>query len=220
MTDLGIEGAIRKIAEELQKSGYGVIDSENKINADIYEQILAKIKQSDIYKSLQYGTKTIGEMDLSSDKDVERLKQFAQAFGVTYEEALKLREEFGDLSTAMAYMTPQEVLDYYNNLTSIFNDLATNASLSADSINKILTDSNYQSLIPYLTQGTDVLQSQLYERLLGGKQVVLHTAVEKEYRYLTKWKKATSGKINLAFAGDDYSVSLNTDGTFGTIVAG
>ena len=174
LTDLGIEGAIRKIAEELQKSGYGVIDSENKINADIYEQILAKIKQSNIYKSLQYGTKTIGEMDLSSDKDVERLKQFAQAFGVTYEEALKLREEFGDLSTAMAYMTPQEVLDYYNNLTSIFNDLATNASLSADSINKILTDSNYQSLIPYLTQGTDVLQSQLYERLLGGEQDLVY----------------------------------------------
>lgn len=174
LTDLGIEGAIRKIAEELQKSGYGVIDSENKINADIYEQILAKIKQSDIYKSLQYGTKTIGEMDLSSDKDVERLKQFAQAFGVTYEEALKLREEFGDLSTAMAYMTPQEVLDYYNNLTSIFNDLATNASLSADNINKILTDSNYQSLIPYLTQGTDVLQSKLYERLLGSEQDLVY----------------------------------------------
>lgn len=174
LTDLGIEGAIRKIAEELQKSGYGVIDSENKINADIYEQILAKIKQSNIYKSLQYGTKTIGEMDLSSDKDVERLKQFAQAFGVTYEEALKLREEFGDLSTAMAYMTPQEVLDYYNNLTSIFNDLATNASLSADNINKILTDSNYQSLIPYLTQGTDVLQSKLYERLLGSEQDLVY----------------------------------------------
>lgn len=174
LTDLGIEGAIRKIAEELQKSGYGVIDSENKINADIYEQILAKIKQSNIYKSLQYGTKTIGEMDLSSDKDVERLKQFAQAFGVTYEEALKLREEFGDLSTAMAYMTPQEVLDYYNNLTSIFNDLATNASLSADSINKILTDSNYQSLIPYLTQGADVLQSKLYERLLGSEQDLVY----------------------------------------------
>lgn len=174
LTDLGIEGAIRKIAEELQKSGYGVIDSENKINADIYEQILAKIKQSNIYKSLQYGTKTIGEMDLSSDKDVERLKQFAQAFGVTYEEALKLREEFGDLSTAMAYMTPQEVLDYYNNLTSIFNDLATNASLSADNINKILTDSNYQSLIPYLTQGAEVLQSKLYGRLLGSEQDLVY----------------------------------------------
>ena len=174
LTNLGVEGAIRKIAEELQKSGYGVIDSENKINADIYEQILAKIKQSDIYKSLQYGTKTIGEMNLSSDKDIERLKQFAQAFGVTYEEALKLRDEFGDLSTTMAYMTPQEVLDYYSNLTSIFNDLATNASLSADSINKILTDTNYQSLIPYLTQGTEVLQSKLYERLLGSEQDLVY----------------------------------------------
>ena len=67
------------------------------------------------------------------------------------------------------------------------------------------------------TYSSDLTYDELYERLLGGKQFVLHKTVENEYLYLTKWKKATSGKINLAFAGDDYSVSLNTDGT---IVAG
>lgn len=174
LTDLGMEGAIKKVAQALQESGYNVIDSEGKINADIYEQILSQIQKSEIYKSLQYGTKTIGELDLTSEKDVERLKQFARAFNITYDEALKLREEFGDLSTQMAYMTPQEVIDYYNNLSSIFNDLAVNSAVSSDNITKILTDSNYQSLIPYLTQGTEVLQSKLYERLLGGEQDLVY----------------------------------------------
>lgn len=174
LTDLGMEGAIKKVAQALQESGYNVIDSEGKINADIYEQILSQIQKSEIYKSLQYGTKTIGELDLTSENDVERLKQFARAFNITYDEALKLREEFGDLSTQMAYMTPQEVIDYYNNLSSIFNDLAVNSAVSSDNITKILTDSNYQSLIPYLTQGTKVLQSKLYERLLGGEQDLVY----------------------------------------------
>ena len=175
LTDLGMEGAIKKVAQTLQESGYNVIDSEGKINADIYEQILSQIQKSEIYKSLQYGTKTIGELDLTSEKDVKRLKQFARAFNITYDEALKLREEFGDLSTQMAYMTPQEVVDYYNNLSSIFNDLAVNSAVSSDNITKILTDSNYQSLIPYLTQGTEALQSKLYERLLGGEQDLVYS---------------------------------------------
>lgn len=64
--------------------------------------------------------------------------------------------------------------------------------------------------------GSELTYDELYERLLGGKQVVLHKTVEKEYRYLTKWKKDSSGRIDLAFAGEvDYSVSLYTGGTIG-----
>lgn len=55
---------------------------------------------------------------------------------------------------------------------------------------------------------------ELYERLLDGKQVVLHRIGDKEYLYLTKWKKNEEGSISLAFGGANYSVSLHTDGTF------
>ena len=63
------------------------------------------------------------------------------------------------------------------------------------------------------TYSSDLTYDELHERLLGGKQVVLHKTVENEYLYLTKWAKKSSGKIYLAFAGDNYSISLNTDGT-------
>lgn len=67
------------------------------------------------------------------------------------------------------------------------------------------------------TYSSDLTNDELYERLLDGKQVVLHGA-DNEYLYLTRWKKVSSGRIDLAFAGDNYSVSLLTDGTIGKYI--
>lgn len=69
------------------------------------------------------------------------------------------------------------------------------------------------------TFSSNLTNDELYEILLGGKQVVLHNTVENEYLYLTKWQKHPSGRIDLDFAGGDSSggssVSLRTDGTIG-----
>ena len=67
------------------------------------------------------------------------------------------------------------------------------------------------------TYSSDLTNDELYERLLDGKQVVLHGA-DNEYLYLTRWRKLSSGRIDLAFAGDNYSVSLLTDGTIGKYI--
>ena len=63
------------------------------------------------------------------------------------------------------------------------------------------------------TYSSDITNDELRARLLDGKQIVLYTTDGNEYLYLTRWKKVSSGRIDLAFAGDDYSVSLLTDGT-------
>ena len=63
------------------------------------------------------------------------------------------------------------------------------------------------------TYSSDLAYYELYERLFGGKQVVLHQTVDNQYLYLTKWAKNSSGTIDLAFAGENYSITLNTDGT-------
>ena len=65
------------------------------------------------------------------------------------------------------------------------------------------------------TYSSDLTNYELYARLLDGKQIVLYNAGNNEYLYLTKWIKTSPGRIDLAFAGDVYSVSLNTDGTIG-----
>lgn len=59
---------------------------------------------------------------------------------------------------------------------------------------------------------------ELYERLLDGKQVVLHRIGDKEYLYLTKWMNGSNGDIGLAF-GNNYTVTLKTDGTFVGVIA-
>ena len=105
-----------------------------------------------------------------------------------------------------------------------FGTLDTSAShtISVKRIEKTVTPMAEEfipstALITYAastnTYSSDLTYDELHERLLGGKQVVLHKTVENEYLYLTKWAKKSSGEIDLAFAGDNYSVSLNTDGT-------
>lgn len=68
------------------------------------------------------------------------------------------------------------------------------------------------------TYSADLTNDELHARLLDGKQIVLYTTDGNEYLYLTKWKKVSSGRIDLAFAGDDYSVSLFPDGTIGKYI--
>lgn len=65
------------------------------------------------------------------------------------------------------------------------------------------------------TYSSDFTNGELYARLLDGKHIVLYTTDGNQYLYLTKWRKLSSGRIDLAFAGENYSVSLNTDGTIG-----
>ena len=65
------------------------------------------------------------------------------------------------------------------------------------------------------TYSSDLTYDELYTRLLDGNQIVLYTTDGNEYIYLTRWKKLSSGRIDLAFAGKDYSVALFTDGTIG-----
>ena len=66
------------------------------------------------------------------------------------------------------------------------------------------------------TFSSNLTNDELYERLLGGKQVVSHNIVANEYLYLRKWKKDSSGRIDLAFIGETYDeMSLYPDGTIG-----
>ena len=166
---LGYEGAIKKIAEVIQKETGVSTLTNGKVNTDIYNQIASVISENPTLKSnLQYGTKNIGQ--LIKEGNVNRIKQFANAFGVTYEEAIKLGNQFNELTVAMGMMTPSEVLSYYETLDNIFSDLAGNANLSQENIQKIFSDGKYTDLIPYITQGSDAVLSALYSRLLGGEK--------------------------------------------------
>lgn len=66
--------------------------------------------------------------------------------------------------------------------------------------------------------GSKLTYDELYERLLDGKQVVLHRASFNEYLYLMGWMIKSNGDIDLTF-GKNYTVTLKTDGTFVGVIA-
>lgn len=66
--------------------------------------------------------------------------------------------------------------------------------------------------------GSELTYDELYERLLDGKQVVLHRASYNEYLYLMGWMIKSNGDIELTF-GKNYTVTLKTDGTFVGVIA-
>lgn len=66
--------------------------------------------------------------------------------------------------------------------------------------------------------GSELTYDELHERLLDGKQVVLHRASYNEYLYLMGWMIKSNGDIDLTF-GKNYTVTLRTDGTFVGVIA-
>lgn len=63
----------------------------------------------------------------------------------------------------------------------------------------------------------DHTYDELHEILLDHGQVVLWEPEGNRCSYLTKWEKTPDGSIKLAFAGENYRLSLHTDGSVGYI---
>lgn len=171
LSDLGIEGAIKQIAESIGEMGYSVFDESGKVYANFYDSIKKYLKDQDIYQYLEYGTQNLSEMIETGN--VERLQQFANAFHITTDEAKKMSEQFGYLTIQMGNMTPSEVTEYYENLTSIFEKLNSTSGLTGDVLSTIFSDSTYSDLVPYALQGAEALQKALNERLFGGSRDIL-----------------------------------------------
>lgn len=171
LSDLGIEGAIKQIAESIGEMGYSVFDESRKVYANFYDAIKKYLKDQDIYQYLEYGTQNLSEMIKTGN--VERLQQFANTFHITTDEAKKMSEQFGYLTIQMGNMTPSEVTEYYKNLTNIFEKLNSTSGFTGDVLSTIFNDSTYSDLVPYALQGAEALQKALNERLFGGSRDIL-----------------------------------------------
>ena len=171
LSELGIEGAIKQIAESIGEMGYSVFDESGKIYTNFYDSIKKYLKDQNVYQYLEYGTQNLSEMIKTGN--VERLQQFANAFHITTDEAKKMSEQFGYLTIQMGNMTPSEVTEYYENLTNIFEKLNSTSGLTGDVLSTIFSDSTYSDLVPYALQGEEALKKALNERLFGGSRDIL-----------------------------------------------
>ena len=119
-----------------------------------------------------------------------------------------------------------------NNVLGLFATLDTSAShtISVKTTGEIFTPMAEEFLpagvgtaaIIYNSNGnrygSELTYDELYERLLDGKQVVLHRVSYNEYLYLMGWMIESNGDIGLTF-GKNCTVTLKTDGTFVGVIA-
>ena len=171
ISGMGREGVIREIAEKLSAQGVDIFDEQGRMHKDAYDMINKFIRADELLsRYLEQDVRSIGE--LISAKNQQGIENFARAFGITAEEAEKLGEKFGYLTQSMGLMNVEEVTEYYEKLGNVFSELGSTAALSATQINKMLSDSNLQDLLPYLMNqdDPDALIKELYKRLYGGGQ--------------------------------------------------
>ncbi len=171
--DLGLEGVVRIIRDELIAQGVGVVDKNGVIHQDAYDAIVKKIRSdSTLSDYISKDIRSIGE--LISKNDVQGIEAFARAFGLTTEAAKELGRQFGYLTQSMGLMNVQETTEYYEKLGTVFSNLSSNVALTAEQINGLLTTSELKDLLPYLMNqdDPDALIKELYKRIYGGGQDV------------------------------------------------
>lgn len=167
LTKLGLEDAVSVIANQMEQQGIGV-RTDGKIHKDAYDIIKSVIKENtEIYSSLERGSLTIGEYLKDPTTYAERIKQFALAFNITEEEAVKMGGTFKDLTIELGNMTPKEVLEYYQNFSDILSDVTSSGGLTAETLDKVI--SKLPRLVPYLLEGVDALEGEIYKAVLGGE---------------------------------------------------
>ena len=169
--DLGMEGVIKIIRDELIEQGVGVVDEQGIIHQDAYDAIVKKIRSdSTLSDYISKDIRSIG--DLISKDDIQGIEAFARAFGLTTKAAKELGKQFGYLTQSMGLMNVQETTEYYDKLSTVFSNLSSNVALTAEQINSLLTTSELKDLLPYLMNqdDPDALIKELYKRIYGGGQ--------------------------------------------------
>lgn len=171
--DLGMEGVVGIIRDELIAQGVGVVDKNGVIHQDAYDAIVKKIRSdSTLSDYITKDVRSIGE--LISKNGIQGIEAFARAFGLTTEAAKELGKQFGYLTQSMGLMNVQETTEYYDKLNTVFSNLSSNVALTAEQINSLLTTSEFKDLLPYLMDqdDPDALIKELYKRIYGGGQDV------------------------------------------------
>ena len=175
LTKLGLEGAINAIADQMEQQGIGV-RTDGKIHEDVYNIIRTAIKEdTEISSALERGSLTIGEY--TKDKDslsiyADRIKQFALAFNITEKEAIKMGKTFKDLTIELGNMTPSDVLEYYQKFSDVLSEITSSGGLTAKTLNTIVKE--LPRLTPYIFQGADALESEIYKAILGGEMDLVY----------------------------------------------
>ena len=82
-------------------------------------------------------------------------------------------------------MSPSEVREYYSSYSTLFEDIISDAALTAENYEKLVSD--YPQLVKYMKQGSDVLRSELLKSFGEEQRVAYVNALYSQEMSSTGW---------------------------------
>lgn len=117
--------------------------------------------------------------------DPDRIQTFANAWHTTVENLDELTSKYPNLTTAIGLMSPSEVREYYSSYSTLFEDIISDAALTAENYEKLVSD--YPQLVKYMKQGSDVLRSELFKSFGEEQRVAYVNALYSQEMSSTGW---------------------------------
>lgn len=117
--------------------------------------------------------------------DPDRIQTFANAWHTTVENLDELTSKYPNLTTAISLMSPSEVREYYSSYSTLFEDIISDAALTAENYEKLVSD--YPQLVKYMKQGSDVLRSELLKSFGEEQRVAYVNALYSQEMSSTGW---------------------------------
>lgn len=117
--------------------------------------------------------------------DPDRIQTFANAWHTTVENLDELTSKYPNLTTAIGLMSPSEVREYYSSYSTLFEDIISDAALTAENYEKLASD--YPQLVKYMKQGSDVLRSELLKSFGEEQRVAYVNALYSQEMSSTGW---------------------------------
>lgn len=141
--------------------------------------------------------------------DPDRIQTFANAWHTTVENLDELTSKYPNLTTAIGLMSPSEVREYYSSYSTLFEDIISDAALTAENYEKLVSD--YPQLVKYMKQGSDVLRSELLKSFGEEQRVAYVNALYSQEMSSTGWGMEFLKQIKTSIESDTSYAGISSN---------
>ena len=172
LKDLGKDEIVDIVTQQIQSlGGFKGYDAWSQEGQDIVASVIKADEK--LYKIYSQQVYTLDEAVRKNDPEL--LTQFANAMGVTVDQLDRLSKTMGTLTLADFLKTPTEVRNSFNELSSLFTSLGSSSGLTAENLEKIISD--YPQLIGDLGD-THKLATGIIKNMNAYKELYKNTLVD------------------------------------------
>lgn len=172
LKDLGKDEIVDIVTQQIQSlGGFKGYDAWSQEGQDIVASVIKADEK--LYKIYSQQVYTLDEAVRKNDPEL--LTQFANAMGVAVDQLDRLSKTMGTLTLADFLKTPTEVRNSFNELSSLFTSLGSSSGLTAENLEKIISD--YPQLLGDLGD-THKLATGIIKNMNAYKELYKNTLVD------------------------------------------